>query len=238
MTSAGESQGRSPYEDFAAEYARENESNVWNALYERPAALALLGDVAGLRVLDAGCGAGAHAAALLERGALVTAVDASPAMVALASERVRDDARVTQADLAEPLPFENGSFDAVLCSLVLHYLRDWGPVLGELHRVLVPGGLFVMSTHHPFMDHELAGGEDYFATYEIFEQWVKAGETMSVRFWHRPLGAMTDALKGAGFVLERLEEPAPDPSVREIDPDAWRRLTSEPRFIFFVARAA
>jgi SAM-dependent methyltransferase len=232
------STGENSYDDFAAAYAHDNESNVWNALYERPAALAMLGDVAGLRVLDAGCGAGAHAAALVERGAAVTAVDASLAMVALASERLGDRARVLRADLAEPLPFEVGSFDGVLCSLVLHYLRDWEPSLRELRRVLVPGGRLVISTHHPFMDHALAGGGDYFATYEIEEEWIKAGQRMPVRFWHRPLSAMTASLKETGFALERLDEPAPDPSVREIDPDAWRRLKTEPRFIFFAARAS
>lgn len=45
------------YDAFAAAYTADNESNAWNAYYERPASLALLGDVAGLRVLDAGCGA-------------------------------------------------------------------------------------------------------------------------------------------------------------------------------------
>jgi SAM-dependent methyltransferase len=237
MPSMGSS-GESAYDAFAAAYARDNEGNVWNALYERPAALALLGEVAGLRVLDAGCGAGAHAAALVERGAAVTAVDASPAMVGLASQRLGIEAQVLQADLSEPLPFEAGSFDAVLCSLVLHYLPDWEPALRELRRVLVPDGRLVISTHHPFMDHASAGGGDYFATYEIEEEWTKAGERMAVRFWHRPLSAMTASLKETGFTLERLDEPAPDPSVREIDPDAWRRLTTEPRFIFFAARSA
>ena len=42
------------YDDFAAAYAEDNETNVWNACYERPATLALAGDVRGLRVLDAG----------------------------------------------------------------------------------------------------------------------------------------------------------------------------------------
>lgn len=44
----------SGYEDFAAAYAEDNEANVWNACYERPAML--VGHVRGLRVLDAGCG--------------------------------------------------------------------------------------------------------------------------------------------------------------------------------------
>src|SRR6476660_5199337 len=68
------------YDDFAEAYARENESNLFNAHYERPAMLDLAGDVSGRRVLDVGCGAGALAQALRDRGALVTGLDASPAM--------------------------------------------------------------------------------------------------------------------------------------------------------------
>lgn len=46
------------YDRYAHEYADKNETEPFNALYERPAALALLGDVAGQCVLDAGCGPG------------------------------------------------------------------------------------------------------------------------------------------------------------------------------------
>jgi hypothetical protein len=46
------------YERFADEYATHAVDSPWNSLYDRPAMLALAGDVAGLRVLDAGCGPG------------------------------------------------------------------------------------------------------------------------------------------------------------------------------------
>ena len=46
------------YDSFAEAYAAENETSLANAYYERPAILALAGDVAGRRILDAGCGSG------------------------------------------------------------------------------------------------------------------------------------------------------------------------------------
>jgi len=55
------------YDSFAEAYAAENENNLVNAYYERPAMLALAGDVAGRRILDAGCGSGALSAALRDR---------------------------------------------------------------------------------------------------------------------------------------------------------------------------
>jgi hypothetical protein len=88
------------------------------------------------------------------------------------------------------------------------------------------------------MDHALAGGKDYFATYDFTERWRRGDREVPMRFWHRPLSAMTGALACAGFALDIVDEPQPDPVVEDLDPDAWRALTTEPRFIFFVATAA
>lgn len=49
---------------------------------------------------------------------------------------------------------------------------------------------------------------------------------------------MTAAITDAGFHLNTIDEPQPDPIARDLDPDAWRTLTTEPRFIFFVASRA
>ncbi len=149
----------SGYDDFAAAYAQDNETNVWNACYERPATLALAGDVGGLRVLDAGCGSGALAAALAGRGAAVTGIDLSTGLLEIAARRLGPAVVLRRADLGEPLPLAGGSFELVVASLVLHYLEDWAPVLSEFHRVLVPGGRLVVSTHHPsWITMLLAGG--------------------------------------------------------------------------------
>jgi len=225
------------YDAFAVAYSRDNENNAWNALYERPASLALVGEVAGKRVLDAGCGAGAHAAALVGRGAVVTGMDSSAGLLTIAAGRLGAAVDLHLADLAEPLPFGDNTFDVVLAALVMHYLPDWTPVLREFHRVLIPGGRLVVSTHHPFMDHVLAGGVDYFATYAFTDQWDKEGQTARMRFWHRPLSAMTRDLRTAGFTLDVIDEPQPDPAVRERDPVAWRSLTTTPRFLFIAATA-
>lgn len=72
------------YDDFAAAYAEDNETNAWNACYERPGTLALAGNVRGLRVLDAGCGSGALAAALAGGGAAVTGIDLSAGLLEIA----------------------------------------------------------------------------------------------------------------------------------------------------------
>src|SRR3954469_1688453 len=157
------------YDDFAEVYTAENETSLMNACYERPATLALAGDVAGRRILDAGCGAGPLFAALRERGAVVSGIDQSTAMLELARRRLGADADLRVADLADPLPFPDAEFDDVTASLVLHYLRDWAPTLAELRRVLKTGGRLVASVNHPMMvnlTHRQAGPRPvYFEAY-------------------------------------------------------------------------
>lgn len=70
--------GRPLYDSVAEEYERHAADSAHNALYDRPAVLEALGDADGQRVLDAGCGPGFHAEALVGRGASVVAFDQSP----------------------------------------------------------------------------------------------------------------------------------------------------------------
>src|SRR5262245_119084 len=99
------------YDGFAEAYSAENETSLVNAYYERPAMLALAGDVAGRRILDAGCGSGTLSAALHDRGGVVTGIDASTGMLALARRRLGDDVALHNVDLRDPLPFPDGAFD-------------------------------------------------------------------------------------------------------------------------------
>jgi len=226
---------KNDYDRFARVYSNDAENNAFNALYERPESLRLMGDVAGLKVLDAGCGSGAHAAALLSRGAIVTGIDKSSGMLALARERLRDGVALFEADLAAPLPFADGTFDRVLAALVLHYVEDWSLALGEFHRVLLPGGKLVISTHHPFWDHLLSGGHDYLATFQLDDRWEKGGELMEMRYWRRPLHAMTAALSTANFTIDAITEPLPLPEARECFPAEYKLLSTQPQFLFLAA---
>ncbi|MFI9388160.1 class I SAM-dependent methyltransferase [Kutzneria sp. NPDC052558] len=222
------------YDTLAEAYTAENETSLLNAYYERPAMLALAGEVAGRRILDAGCGAGPLSAALRERGAIVTGIDASAGMLAQARKRLGEDADLRVADLADPLPLPDNTFDDVVASLVLHYLEDWGPTLAELRRVLKPGGRLLVSVEHPsailLWQRESGAKPDYFATRERIEEWNMGGHTVPLRFWDRPLHAMTDAFTAAGFRILGLGEPAPVPEARKKFPE----LTGRPNFLAFL----
>lgn len=103
-------------------------------------------DRLGRDVLEIGAGAGAVAAALQRRlpNAAVTASDLDPVMVAAAERHLAPHAaaRAVMAD-ATALPFAAGTFDSVVSCLMLHHIVEWETAIGEIARVLRPGGVFV-----------------------------------------------------------------------------------------------
>jgi len=103
-----------------------------------------LGAAAGERVLDAGCGPGFYVSELLERvgpEGSVVGVDASAPMLAFAAKRCVDHANVDfREGNVTALPVADAEFDRALSVQVLEYVEDIPAALGELLRVLKPGG--------------------------------------------------------------------------------------------------
>jgi ubiquinone/menaquinone biosynthesis C-methylase UbiE len=95
----------------------------------------------GARVADIGCGSGAFTTLLAERGYRATGLDISPKLIALARRKF-PDIEFIEGD-AEKLPFDDGSFDGVLLSGLIHHFPDQRRLAAEVFRVLGPGGRFV-----------------------------------------------------------------------------------------------
>jgi SAM-dependent methyltransferase len=221
------------FELFAEDYARHAEASAYNALYDRPAVLDLLGDVRGRRVLDAGCGPGLYAEELVDRGASVVGFDASPHMVRLARQRVGPAAMFQVHDLGQPLDWlEDACVDVALLALVIHHVDDRVGALREVHRVLRPGGVLVVSTHHPVSDWLRLGGS-YFAVERLDEVWNRGWH---VRYWRQPLTKTCEEFADAGFLIERLLEPQPVEAMAGRFPDDDAKLRREPGFIDFRLR--
>lgn len=141
-------------------------------------------------------------------------------------------------DLSDPLPFADGAFDDVVASLVLHYLEDWGPTPAEMRRVLRPGGRLIASVQHPFVAYVIQDPRpNYFATTSYSDELTFSGQSVPLRFWRRPLHAMTDAFTTAGFRLAVISEPQPAPAARELFPDDFQGLSTKIGFLFFVLEA-
>ena len=96
----------------------------------------------GQRLLDLGCGTGAHLPLLAAHAQELLAVDLSPAMVAQAEAR---GFSALVAD-AEQLPLADRHFDRIFSNLMVQWLDGLGPVLAECKRLLQPGGVALIST--------------------------------------------------------------------------------------------
>ena len=101
---------------------------------------------AGQRILDVATGTGMVAFALAQRGAEVTALDQSAAMLAVARRRTPPSAGRVEfvTGEAEHLPFADGAFDALTFTYLLRYVDDPAATMRELARVVRPGGLIGM----------------------------------------------------------------------------------------------
>lgn len=233
------------YDRIADGYAATNPQNPAREGYEWPAVRALLPDLEGLRVLDAGCGSGYYTNQLANAGADVLGVDASESMIRNARERYGDAAEFEVRDLRESLSaLGSGSFDLVVSQLTLEHIKDWDHVFTEFADLLSEGGCVVASTAHPFttyfvIDHEppdvgtaTAESADYYAIEEYEAVWEGADDAVSIPFYRRSLQAMLDPLFEAGFVLDGLREPTPTVESKHL----VYFSDNTPRFVTFRAR--
>lgn len=115
-------------------------SASWHAMARRQ-----LGDLRGLDVLEIGCGNGAFARELVERGAVLVAADFSPSAVAQARAEVPATCEVMIADVQD-LPFPSGRFDLVVSLETLEHVPFPERGLAELVRVTRPGGRLIITT--------------------------------------------------------------------------------------------
>jgi len=229
------------YEVMADDYAGHVDEKPWNADYERPGTIGLVGSVEGLTILDAGCAAGWYSRKFLDMGAKsVVGVDFSPEMIARCKKRLegyREDAYDFYChDLNEKIDFLGEEcFDKVVSSLTLHYLEDWKIPMKEFHRVLKEKGELVVSVHHPFMEYLVFDRKDYFKRELIRDTWSMNGKEIEVEFYSRPLHEIINAITGNGFVVKEISEPMPTENFKRKDSYNYEKLTKRPQFLFIKA---
>jgi SAM-dependent methyltransferase len=158
------------------------------------------GIAGGLRVLDVGCGPGALTAELVRRlvADAVSAVDPTEAFVAAARER-RPGVDVRRA-AAEELPFADGTFDAAVAQLVVHFMADPVAGLREMGRVTRPGGVVAACV----WDH--AGGKGPLAAFWDAVRALDPGAEDEAALAGAREGALAQLLRDAG--LREVEEGA------------------------------
>lgn len=210
-------------------------TNSWNNLYERPYLISRFPSLKNKNVLDIGCSSGFYTEYALENGAHVTAVDISKKMIERLTSRLKSPRlRLFEADIAKPMPFlETESFDYIICSLLLHYIKDWDLPLTELYRVMKKGGKMVISTHHPFAIYLYLKPKSYYEFKLVEDTWaVHSGNPFKVRYYMRPLGKILQPLLKSRFKIKSIEEMLPAEGLKEKHPELYQRLIERPGFLY------
>jgi SAM-dependent methyltransferase len=235
------SRSRSPVADLGAAWARHSDAwlhwarepghdSYWR--FHRDQFFDLL-PPAGRRTLDLGCGEGRVSRDLARLGHRVVGVDLSPALV--------DAARAADPDLefrvadAAALPFGDAEFDCVVAFMSLQDVEDLDGSVREAARVLEPGGRLCVAVVHPLNSAGTFDGDEATSPFTIGGSYLdtsyytdsieRDGLAMEFVSAHRPLQAYTDAIVGAGLLIEALREPpVPDEAIGGPRMQRWQRI--------------
>lgn len=261
--------------ELYSEYPRAKEGE--KGASEWPELLQMLPhDLNGKRVLDLACGEGWFARWCVSRGAKsVDACDISVNMLRKAEGLTKgpkttsavtsasglgeyggSDAedgliRFTRVDL-ETLQLAGETYDLVFCGLALHYVKNLGGLMRQVHSSLVPGGSFVYSIEHPFLTAPKCPGfittptnktgagsngevdqwtvDSYFAEGVRSVDWIVDGVIKQ----HRTLTSYFEAMREAGFEVEKMDEWGATNQAGRKHPDWVEGVI--PRFLLVKAR--
>jgi len=174
---------------------------------------------AGAKVLEVGPGDGsgfAHAEHM--KGSFIVGVDPDPA--------VKSNALLSQTVVGtvEQLPFEAGSFDAVVCSYVIEHVRKPMAAAREICRVLRPNGVLVFRTPNLWHYVTLIAYLTPHAVHKAVANWARgmsaAGEPCPTRYGCNTRRAVQRAFGGAGMRVVTLEMVEAEPSYMRFSPVA------------------
>ena len=210
------------YDDFANQYAEfvaEREKKGIEHDPVVPGLLDIIGDVSGLKVLDAGCGEGYLARILANRGAQVTGIDISPRLIQMAQAKNVEGTIVYRvADLSQPLPEYRRHFDVIASHLVLNDVYDYRGFIATLETAVKPGGRCVLSMNNPYSFVIRSHVTNYFDSGKTFPYRGLSEEGIKVHFYQRTLEEYMDAFLSTGFQLQRLVDiPTPEGTFKRRD---------------------
>jgi ubiquinone/menaquinone biosynthesis C-methylase UbiE len=232
--------------------------DVYREHYNNPAFLAFIGDLAGKRVLDAGCGEGYNTRILARRDAKMIGADISARMIELAREEEQREPLGIQYEVASytAMPqFAADSFDAAVSFMALMDGPDFSSAMREIFRVMRPSAQLCFSIIHPcFMTRGFGWirdesgretgytGAEYFNNQPWIERWkfskapgAPQVENFSVPRFDRILSDYINSVIATGFILKEIHEPRPTEEACRANP--WLVRWRENIPLFFYVRA-
>jgi SAM-dependent methyltransferase len=205
-----------------------------------PTVLRMLGDVAGQRILDAGCGQGYFSRMLAARGGDVVGVEPALTLYDYCVAKERENPQGVayyRADLCQTLDVD-WQFDLVVANMVFMTIPDWRTAMRHCIEALRPGGLFVFSLTHPCFEQAreswLQAGHvavrEYASTYEIAGSYAPD--------FHRPLGDYLTEVSSLGCRIAQVVEPALAPHLVAEGPEGADVYIHVPPFVIIEAARA
>jgi SAM-dependent methyltransferase len=196
------------------------------------------------RILDVGTGEG-QLARLAVKGGAGTVFGIDPTRGQLIVARERAGGPVYARGAAARLPCRSAAFDAVVACLVFEHIVDYAEAIGEVARVLRPGGRFLFFLNHPLLQ---TPGSGWIDDHILEEQYWRIGPYLVednsqeevapgvlLPFIHRPLSRYVNAMAEHGMLVERMEEPAPPEGFLDRAVE-YREAATIPRLLFLAAR--
>lgn len=207
-------------EFFRGYKALRDEKTGLNEPLEQPALASLMPDVQGLDVLDLGCGSGDLCRKVKRLGARsVVGVDVSRNMLALAQKEVPEGVHFLNRAI-EDCAFSTGSFNLILSSLAFHYVENLDGLFKKAHGWLREAGVLIFSMEHPIATsaqgrrlgwvRDEKGNKLHWAIDFYHDEGRRESHWFvdGVVKYHRMTSTILNSLIDAGFVLQRVLEPA------------------------------
>jgi len=220
------------WEDLADWYDNKqgDKGDLWHRTIIDPTLLKVIGNCRGKDVLDLGCGNGYLSRKLARAGAKITAVDRSLRMIANAKRHDQENIlkiRYVRSEADRLKGVRGSGFDLVFANMSLMDIKNANGAIGEVSRVLRPGGRFVASMCHPCYDTMSNSGwvaeksvywpavvyrkvRAYRTPFMERSPWnLGEGRRRYTKSYHRPLNWYARALYSHGLAITALEEPEP-----------------------------